>query len=119
MENKNVMRIALHKDFINKITLHNTEYYDVIKNGVLLGYDKLYSKGDIKYEHSDALFFKGKKLGVYETDVYTDSYYGKSTKQYTIDDIIDNSKSKLEVKYGVGHVNKTDKIGYWKFILTS
>lgn len=46
-----------------------------------------------------------------ERNMYTDSYYGMNTKQYTIDDIIDNSKSKLEVKYGVGHVNKTDKIG--------
>ena len=34
MENKNVTSIALHKDFINKITLHNTEYYDAIENGV-------------------------------------------------------------------------------------
>lgn len=112
MENKNVTSIALHKDFINKITLHNTEYYDAIENGVLVGYEKLHSKGDIKYEHPDALFFKGKKLGVYETDVYTDSYYGMiSTREYTIDDIIDELKSRLEAKYGVGHVNKTDKTG--------
>ena len=108
MGNNNVTSIALHKDFINKITLHNTEYYDVIKNGVLVAYIKLHSKGDIKYEHPDALFFKGKKLGVYETDVYTDLYY---TKQYTIDDIIGNSKSNLEAKYGVGHVNEIDKTG--------
>ena len=60
MENKNVTSIALHKDFINKITLHNTEYYDAIENGVLVGYEKLHSKGDIKYEHPDALIFKGK-----------------------------------------------------------
>ena len=99
MENKNVTSIALHKDFINKITLHNTEYYDAIENGVLVGYEKLHSKGDIKYEHPDALFFKGKKLGVYETDVYTDSYYGMiSTREYTIDDIIDELKSRLEAK---------------------
>ena len=42
MENKNVTSIALHKDFINKITLHNTEYYDAIENGVLVGYEKLH-----------------------------------------------------------------------------
>ena len=39
MENKNVTSIALHRDFINKITLHNTEYYDAIENGVLVGYE--------------------------------------------------------------------------------
>ena len=111
MENKNVTSIALHKDFINKITLHNTEYYDAIENGVLVAYIKLHSKGDIKYQHPDALFFKGKKMGVYETDVYTDLYY---TKQYTTDDIICNSKSNLEVKYGVGHVHEIDKTGVFE-----
>ena len=112
MENKNVTSIALHKDFINKITLHNTEYYDAIEDGVIADYEKLHSKGDIKYEHPDALFFRGKKLGVYETDVYTDSRYGMiNTRRYTIDDIIDKIKTNLEAKYGVGHVNKTDKTG--------
>ena len=115
MENKNITSIALHKDFIKKITLHNTEYYDAIENRVLVGYEKLHSKGDIKYEHPDALIFKGKKLGVYETDVYTDSSCCMiSTGQYTIDDIIDRLKSRLEIRYGVGHVNKTDKTGVLK-----
>lgn len=112
MENENITSIALHKDFINKITLHDTEYYDAIENGVLVGYEKIHSKGDIKYEHPNAFICRGKKLGVYETDVYTDSSYGMiSTRQYTIDDIIDEIKSNLEAKYGVGHVNKTDKTG--------
>ena len=118
MENQNVTSIALRKDFINKITLHNTEYYDVIEdkvNGVLVEYVKLHSKGDIKYEHPNALIFRGKKLGVYETDIYTDSYYDMSGyRQYTIDDIIDKIKSNLEAKYGVGHVTKTDKTGVLK-----
>lgn len=85
--------------------MHDTEYYDAIENGVLVGREKLHSKGDIKYEHPDALFFKGKKLGVYETDVYTDSCHGMiSTREYTIDDIIDELKSRLEAKYGVNKV---------------
>lgn len=106
-----IRSIALNGKFIEAIVLHDAEYYNALNDCHFGYYNKIHSNGDIKYSGSLIPFFKGKKIGVYTSDIYEKLWWLDDTKQYTTEDIVDNILTNLERRHGKGHVSKTDKQG--------
>lgn len=109
-----IKQLALNKSFVKEIELHDTEYYNTLEDSEFLWYEKIHSKGDPKYSGSWLPFYKGKELGVYNSDVWRHSDYFFSLNELTTDDIIEKIVDRLKRRYGEHNVVNAVKYGVVK-----
>ena len=105
-----IRSIALNGKFIERIVLHDASYYDAFEHSYAMKFNKVHSKGDTKYSGSWIPFYRGKRIGTYDTDIYETEIFW-TTEYHTAGEIINEIFDRLENKHGKGHVNKTEKEG--------
>lgn len=116
---ENVTEFAVSKNYVEKITLHNKEYYNALNDGIFAFYNKIHCKGESIYAGSVIPFLNGKKIGQYQDDIYGRWFYRSHEeminddveREYTTDDMINVVKDKLSKIYGDNQVELTDKKG--------
>ena len=105
-----IRSIALNGKFIERIVLHDARYYNAFEHPYFINFNKVHSKGDPKYSDSWFPFYRGKRIGTYDTNIYETEIFW-TTKYCTTDEIINEIVNRLINRQGEGHVSKTEKEG--------